>query len=160
MRVEYRNTQKEVDFSINRVSLRNLSSCVLAFEKRSCDLLSIYFISDRKMREYHKQFFQDPSSTDCISIPLDSNFHENVVFRYLGEVFVCPKTAIDYVTKHPHLNFWEELSLYLVHGLLHLLGYDDSTPSMKSVMRRKERKIVSHLRKNGLLLSGTFRSSP
>lgn len=160
MHVEYKNAQRDVIFSMSKTAVSDLLSGVLNFEKCSCDLLSVRFISDKKMKAYHKKLFQDPSSTDCISIPLDSDFSENIHFRYLGEIFVCPKTAVDYVKKRPHLDFWEELSLYLVHGLLHLLGYDDVIPSMRSVMRRKEKKIISHLRKNGLLLSGTFRSSP
>jgi ssRNA-specific RNase YbeY (16S rRNA maturation enzyme) len=38
-----------------------------------------------------------------------------------------------------------------------LLGYDDIRPTERALMRRKEKKLLLHLRKNGLLLSGTFR---
>jgi probable rRNA maturation factor len=157
LRVDCNNAQREVRFSINKNSTHKVVEEVLRLEKRACDLISVYFISDKKMRSYHKSLFNDSSATDCITVPLDNNFTISTSHRFLGEIFICPKTALDYVAKKSHLTFWEELSLYLVHGLLHLLGYDDIRPTERALMRRKEKKLLLHLRKNGLLLSGTFR---
>jgi probable rRNA maturation factor len=157
VRVVCINAQREVRFSLAKNSVQSLLQEVFRIEKRACDELSVIFISDKKMRAYHKQLFNDPSSTDCITIPLQNDFQSHETYRFLGEILVCPKTAHEYATKMTHVSFWDELSLYVIHGVLHLLGYDDIDPADKIVMRRKEKKHLLHLRKNCLLLSGTFR---
>jgi probable rRNA maturation factor len=72
----------------------------------------------------------------------------------LGEVFVCPKTAIDFSEKHGK-DVYEETSLYLVHGILHLLGYDDIDPKDRIKMRKKERYCMSFLKENNLALKNS-----
>jgi probable rRNA maturation factor len=127
---------------------------VLEHENVSADFVSIYFISDRVMRQYHKKYFQDPSPTDCISFPVDSEADSHGP-RVLGDVFVCPKTAHLYV-QGDERKFWEELTLYIVHGLLHLLGYEDMPASARSKMRAREKIIISALKKGQKMISGTF----
>ncbi len=73
---------------------------------------------------------------------------------HLGEVFVCPKTALEYVQKkggNPYL----ETSLYLVHGILHLLGYDDLTPKERTKMRQQERSVLKMLKSKKALLNSS-----
>lgn len=156
LRVDFKNAQREVCVSVSSKSISDVVEVVLLLEHRKADSLSVSFVSDRVMRKYHKQFFGDASSTDCISLPLDADFEQNVPFRHLGEIFICPKTALLYVEKNTTL-FWKELTLYLVHSLLHLLGYDDITKIQRSKMRQREQKALAFLTKKGLLLSGCFR---
>ena len=69
----------------------------------------------------------------------------------LGEVFVCPATAIAYAAEHgndPH----QETSLYIVHGLLHLMGYDDLDDASILLMRQAEERHMNQLQTLGLLL--------
>ncbi len=70
----------------------------------------------------------------------------------LGEVFVCPKVAIQYAQTHG-LNPYEEASRYLVHSILHLIGYDDLEPSAKKNMRRKENWCLKLLAREGKFLA-------
>lgn len=114
------------------------------------DEVSIHFVTNRKLCQLHEEFFNDPSPTDCISFPIDDA--GNSEYRVLGEVFVCPKTAIEYAKKNEK-DPYVETTLYVVHGLLHLLGYDDIDPKDRALMRKKERECIEHLRKEGLILS-------
>lgn len=127
-----------------------LVKSVLEGEGQTCDEVSLYFVTTEEICSLHKQYFNDPSPTDCISFPIDQDpFHET--YRILGDVFVCPETAICYAAEHD-TNPYEELALYVVHGLLHLMGYDDMTEEDSAVMRQAEARHM--VRVKGYLRRG------
>lgn len=148
MKISVYNKQRNLKISSQAV--KKLVSAVMDNEDRFCDEVSIHFVSTKEISKLHAEFFDDPSTTDCISFPMDD---EDFDFGYklLGDVFVCPQTAIDYVKKHGG-DYYEETSLYIIHGLLHLFGYDDLEPKKKVVMRRAEKKHLLQLKKQSLLL--------
>jgi probable rRNA maturation factor len=115
--------------------IRSLVQSVLQYQTSLCREVSIYFVTERRICDLHLEFFNDPTPTDCISFPIDSDL--------LGEVFVCPKTALRYSTKHS-LDPYEEVALYVIHGILHLMGYDDLEPSQRRIMRKKEKLCMAH----------------
>ncbi len=65
----------------------------------------------------------------------------------LGSVFVCPEVAQDYA-KSKGLCPHRETILYVIHGLLHLLGYDDISQKERTRMRKKERLCLKKLDEN------------
>lgn len=158
IKVSVRNQQHEVPISISLSSVRAVVAEVLCFENVSVEAVSVRFVSDSTMKRLHGVFFNDTSSTDCISIPLDADFSIPVPYRHLGDILICPKTALNYV-QNDTSAFWNELTLYLIHSLLHLLGYDDITEKLQQTMQKEEKRVMENLIKKGLLLSGTFRSS-
>jgi probable rRNA maturation factor len=116
-------------------SVRKLVRSVLELEDVECEEVSIYFVTQRRICDLHKQFFNDPTPTDCISFPIDSEI--------LGEVFICPKTAICYSTPLKQ-DPYDEVALYIIHGILHLIGYEDIDPNARRAMRKKEKKCMAH----------------
>ncbi len=118
------------------------------------DELSVYFVTTEDITELHGTFFQDPTPTDCITFPMDVREAPLVGPKVLGEVFICPKTALDYAPENPYL----ELSLYIVHTLLHLKGYDDQEEADILEMRSKEQEILSLLEQKNLVLSNPLLS--
>lgn len=147
MLITVKNEQSDLKISV--VQIRRLVSHVLACEKVSCNELSVFLVNAESLSKLHDQFFNDPSPTDCISFPIDDMDGEE--YRYLGDIFICPKTALTYAAKN-HKDLYEEVSLYIVHALLHLLGYDDREPKEKARMRRKEASLMKSLKQYGLLL--------
>jgi probable rRNA maturation factor len=141
--VDIVNRQKEVCLCVSRHSLEALVNIVLQKEHQSAHRVGIHFLSDRSMRMMHKKFFGDASSTDCMSFPLDSE-PDLLGLRHLGDVLVCPKTALERSCGDV-LLFWDEITLYIVHGLLHLLGYDDTDAPHRTQMRRKEKLMLQSL---------------
>jgi len=111
--------------------------------KCSHEEVSVYFVTTKQICALHDEFFNDPSPTDCISFPIDEH--------HLGEIFVCPETALTYAKKH-NLDPRKELTLYLVHGILHCLGFDDLTPPEKRRMRKKEKHCMHFLEAHKLIL--------
>jgi probable rRNA maturation factor len=134
LKIHIANRQK--DLKLNKNSIRIFVQSALACLKISADEVALYFVSSKEISSLHNQFFQDPSPTDCISFPLDAS--------HLGEIFVCPAVAIAYAEKKG-LDPYAETALYIVHGLLHLLGYDDQESAQRRIMRKKEKSCMRHL---------------
>ena len=132
---------------------------VIATEHAAAGELTVFFLAPQAICRLHKRFFGDPSLTDCISFPQDGDQDSDedgdaraAPYTSLGEIFVCPRAAIDYCQKLGG-DPYRETTLYIVHGLLHLLGYDDIDPRARRKMRQKERVHMERLESKGLLLS-------
>lgn len=97
--------------------------------------LSIVFLTDAALAQLHGTFLDDPTTTDVIT------FEGNAEAGFAGEICVSVDTASDYARKHGR-GFAEELTLYVVHGWLHLAGYDDLHPAKKRLMRRAEARAM------------------
>ncbi|HSX27030.1 MAG TPA: rRNA maturation RNase YbeY [Chlamydiales bacterium] len=135
MDIEIHNRQK--DLRLSKLRTKRLVQSVLSFLGTPANQVALYFVTEKKICQLHQQFFNDPSPTDCISCPLDA--------EHLGEVFICPSIAIQYAKKR-HLDPYAETELYIVHGLLHLLGFDDLEEKERRTMRKKEKSCMRHLR--------------
>ena len=114
--------------------------------------LSLVFLTDPALAKLHANFLGDPTTTDVITFEGDS------ALRTAGEICVSADAALRHVTsrllppaslsrrslaKADHLRaFSAELTLYVVHGWLHLAGYDDLAPVKKRVMRRAEARAM------------------
>ena len=86
--------------------------------------------------ELHRTFLDRDDPTDVLAFPLgDSETLE-------GEVYVDLDTARN---RHQEFmcSFESEGARYVVHGVLHLLGFDDKTTESRSTMKKKEEKYVS-----------------
>lgn len=139
--------QTALNISVEQVE--RLVQKVIELEGQTCDEVNVYFVDTPTICQLHAQFFDDPSPTDCISFPMDKEGQEE--YRLLGEVLICPAIAIDYVAEHTG-NAYQETSLYLVHGLLHLMDYDDVEDEKVVLMREAEERHMRHLQSLGLLL--------
>ncbi len=147
------NDQK--DLLISSEQVEPILRQILAEEKIQCDEISVYFVSESAICELHRTYFDDPSPTDCISFPIDSE-DDLITGRHLGEIFVCPKTAIHYASQH-HLDPYEETTLYIIHGVLHLLGYDDILEEDIVRIRDAEKHHLEQLRVLKLILTGPIK---
>ena len=100
--------------------------------------LSIAFLTDPALAQLHGDFLADPSTTDVIT------FEGEPTFGTAGEICVSADTAQNFATQHGH-EFSRELTLYVVHGWLHLAGYDDLEPAKKRKMRAAEARAMRQL---------------
>lgn len=149
MLVHVSNRQKDLPLTHEKSKIESLVKAVLNYNGESCDEVAIHFVTAPTICKMHKKFFHDPAITDCISFPMDRAREAN--FRYLGDVFVCPKQAILYAEENG-LDPYREITLYIVHGLLHLLGYDDIAERDAKIMRQKEKACLNHIARLGLIL--------
>jgi probable rRNA maturation factor len=101
------------------------------------------FLTDPALAKLHADFLGDPATTDVITFEGDASLGT------AGEVCVSADTAVSYAKRHGR-DFSGELTLYLVHGWLHLAGYDDLVPAKKRAMRRAEQRALNLLRAAGV----------
>jgi probable rRNA maturation factor len=98
----------------------------------SLEEIDVLLISDRRMSELHRRFMGISGPTDVIT------------FQH-GEIFISTETAKRQARMHGS-SLVNELRLYLVHGLLHLHGFDDQSPSGKRLMELVQTKITAAAR--------------
>jgi len=149
--VDIQIIDQQQDLSISAEQAQAIVHHVLSSEGKRCDEVAIHFVDNKRISELHQQFFDRSYPTDCISFPIDSPEEKgDNGYCILGDVFICPKVALDYAQEH-HADPYHEATLYLVHGLLHLLGYDD-VGDMEPAMREAEERHIKQLSQKNLLL--------
>ena len=104
------------------------------------DEISVDFVTEAKICELHAQFLNNADPTDVITFPADIGDAYKV-----GEICI----SVDEALKYPQYELANELTLYLVHGWLHLAGYDDIAPADRVIMREMEQKTLQFLRTCG-----------
>ena len=100
--------------------------------------LSFVVVDDARMAELHERYAGVSGPTDVLSFPLG----EDPVL--LGEVVISADTARREAAARGHPAY-DELLLYAVHGVMHLVGHDDHEPADRRRMRRAERRALAAL---------------
>ena len=111
-------------------------------ENISSDYLAVNLVDNSRISSLHNTFFGDDSVTDCISLPMDAPSSEGCIC--LGEIFVSAEMALDYSMKN-NSSAKKELFLYIIHSLLHLIGYEDSTEKNRNIMFSKQDYLLNLL---------------
>ncbi len=102
--------------------------------------ISLAFLTDLALARLHDDFLNDPAPTDVITFP------GGPADDFAGEICVSVDRAAEEAAKRQH-PFALELTLYLVHGWLHLAGLDDLTPAGRRQMRQGERRLLAAVMK-------------
>lgn len=105
---------------------------VLVQEGRPRVELSVSLVEREEMAALHERYLGEPGPTDVLSFPQDEEAGDGM--ELLGDVVICPAVAAEQVGGE------SEIRLLLVHGILHLLGYDHETDEDRAEMwKRQER---------------------
>ena len=110
--------------------------CLALAKKHDAELatlpaLEITILGARAMARVHRDFLGIPGPTDVITFPY-------------GEILLCAPIAATRAREFGH-DTTTELALYAIHGLLHLSGFNDTTPSTAHQMQRGQSKILDSL---------------
>lgn len=155
MFVHFANSEDR--FAISQEMVENIVTATLDFKGVSCDEISVYSVTAEEIARLHEEYFNDPSPTDCITFPLDS-LDDDSPYKVLGEIFVCPQIAFAY-SQENKVDFGEELTLYILHGILHLLGFDDIEENDREIMRAEEFSCMEHLKNLQLIINPKLNNS-
>ena len=158
MVVTLTNSQREAPVSRDRMA-RLARRAVRRLRIRSRGTIAITFLGRRRMRALNKRFLKHDYSTDVLSFRYNNGTASSVQssgFRVrgngpqprtpnpepvVGEIFVAPAMARAYARQHG-LSYEEELSRYVVHGILHWLGHEDHTKTQQANMRKMEDRLL------------------
>jgi probable rRNA maturation factor len=116
------------DLAVDADELAALARAVLVAEDASGAELSVSFVTDEEIAELHHRFMGEDGPTDVLSFPLDEDPDEDGS-RMLGDVVIAPAYAA-----REGRQGERELRLLLVHGILHLLGYDHEEEKERAEM--------------------------
>ena len=137
-KIEVRNLQRKIPVDVVDLQKFAQKAAQLCFrmptkKKTNLDELreaSVLFVSDRRMASLHRRFMNESGPTDVMT------------FQH-GEIVISADTAFRNARRFGNpLN--RELRLYIVHGLLHLHGFDDRDEASARKMRTAEEKILSN----------------
>ncbi len=132
--VKVRNAQRGLRFDIlafQEFAERALHLCLKGPSRSPLARLpqvDVLLVSDRRIAALHRKFMKIAGPTDVIT------------FQH-GEIFISVETA-QRNARHFHSTIENEIKLYLVHGLLHLSGFDDKTAAKARVMARRQTQII------------------
>lgn len=106
-----------------------------------CPLVSVVFLSAEQMAEVNMETLGHTGATDVISFDLrDPEFPPEEDSPGI-ELYICPEVAEREAEKRS-LPYAREVTLYIVHGFLHMAGEDDLDPVSKRKMRRAEKRVM------------------
>ncbi len=153
--VEVLNRQRKIKLSSKR--LKKIASQIIKylyqskefskfqFEKNQILTISIVLIGNERMREINFKYRGKKYVTDVLSFSYleDINISKEL---YLGEILINPEKAKIQAREY-EVSLWQEITRLLVHGILHLLGYDHEVSEKRArKMRKLEQKILSNLK--------------
>lgn len=120
--------------------LREVSRVVLEGEGIQEAKISLAFVDNPTIHRLNKQFLDHDEPTDVITFPMSGDGAKKLEGELVIGVEVAQEQSQD--RGHP---VEAELCLYVIHGLLHLCGYDDRKPKDAAEMRKKEREYLKLL---------------
>jgi probable rRNA maturation factor len=134
--IEIADLQKH--YEIKRSKIKRAVREVLSREGKDARL-SIAFVDNNEIKKLNKRYFDSDEVTDVISFPLNNN--KNFLS---GEIIVSVETAVKTAGERS-ISIEGEIILYIVHGILHLLGYNDENERDAGIMHEEESKILKVL---------------
>ncbi len=116
--------------------------------------ISLVITGQAKMQELNREYRGQDQPTDVLSFALsESSKDEPAAFigppdglLHLGEIIISYPQALIQAQEHDH-TIKKELALLIVHGVLHILGYDHEKPEMEPLMLAREKEILTALEK-------------
>ena len=138
MKLEIINLQEF--YPIDKKRIRKLVKSILEIEKKDAEL-NIVFIDNKRIKEINKTFLGHNCPTDVLSFAYKEPSSKNNI---TGEIVISVEMAAKLAQKHGYA-VEGEIALYLVHGLLHLFGYNDKLKRDAKKMHEREGELLSNL---------------
>jgi probable rRNA maturation factor len=138
-------TNRQKTLPVDRRRIRRAVAAILGDAGIREAGVSVAIVDDPTIARLHQQFLGDPGPTDVLSFVFERSKDS-----LDGEVVASADTARVCAAKYKSTPE-EELLLYVVHGMLHLVGYDDATPNQRAAMRTSETQYIECSKKRRTL---------
>ncbi|HEX6261850.1 MAG TPA: rRNA maturation RNase YbeY [Actinomycetota bacterium] len=122
------------DLPVDEPALTRLARESLRAEGQPDVELSVSLVTRDEIADLHERYLGEPGPTDVLSFPQDDEAEDGV--RLLGDVVVCPEEAAEQEGAEA------DVGLLLVHGILHLLGYDHETDEDRAEMWARQARYA------------------
>jgi probable rRNA maturation factor len=125
---------------VDRGRMREIGRAVLEGEGIGDYEISLAFVDNPTIHRLNKRYLDHDEPTDVLSFP----YSDAGAKKLTGELILGVEVAKDQAAERGH-DVQVELALYVIHGLLHLCGYDDKTEKAAQEMRQRERHYLQAL---------------
>ncbi len=135
------------DIEVSIPKLKKLIKTIGARFNLADASVSIAIVDDDEITKVNKRFFNKDNTTDCISFDLSDDEHpsdSNGNYARIFELIVNGQMAVRQSEQREH-SPEAELALYVTHGMLHNLGFDDATESQAAKMHDTEDEILEQV---------------
>ncbi len=132
---------------ISESSLRSLIAFALGEEgATSCWEINLLFTTDDRIQEIHLAFMNLDSPTDIMTFPFEADeFSSGEPANYGGDIVISVETAATHAVD-AEWSLSEELQFLVLHGLLHILGWDDAEPGQRTGMLARQSELLHYWR--------------
>jgi probable rRNA maturation factor len=143
MSIEVEVSDTQAHIKVDRADVIRLVRSVLLAEHRAVASISIALVDNQTIHRLNRENLGHDWPTDVITFPLSAPDEP----ACQGELVVSTEMAVE-TARELGLDAGAELALYLVHGLLHLSGYDDSNETVAAVMSRRQAELLASFAKS------------
>jgi probable rRNA maturation factor len=130
--IAVRNQQRQLKVAVPL--LKQIARAALLHSGCPLEVLSIVLVNDETIAKLNEQFHHTRGPTDILAFEYDG----------LGELIISTERAVAHARRY-RTTPGCELALYVIHGILHLHGYDDLKPGQRQRMRAAERLLLARL---------------
>jgi rRNA maturation RNase YbeY len=131
---------EDIDFNLsNKNKLKTWIISSIKNENFVPGQINFIFTSDKYLLSINKQYLSHNYFTDIITF---NDVHGNIIN---GDIFISVETVKNNALRFG-VSFDEELNRVMIHGIMHLMGYDDHTEEQISEMRKKENEYLDRLK--------------
>lgn len=160
MTIDVFAADEQTDHAVDLAGLSELARLSLADEGvRGLAELSLFFVTESAIAELNEQFLGHVGPTDVLSFPIDDEPPvsgrvpdsggtgpgeppEEEMPQLVGDIVICPAVAARNAPEHER-TYEDELALLVVHGVLHLLGWDHEVDAEAEKMEARERELLA-----------------
>ena len=142
MELQIRNKQKII--KIDKRRIRRTALKILKILDCADKEISLSFVDDENIKQLNKQYLGKDKATNVISFSLREGEYSNINPQILGDIIISVETAQRDAIKE-NLTVTQELEFLIIHGILHLLGYNHENTTKKETnkMRQKEKDLFN-----------------
>lgn len=143
MEIDVRNKCKSNIITTHRLKkiTNNVLKLVLDERSRNQAEVSVVFVDDAEMRNLNRNYRGGNKSTDVLAFPMNEGRFAAINPELLGDIVISVPQARKQAEMHEH-SIERELTILLIHGLLHLLGYDHTTDQEEREMKEYEQEYL------------------
>ena len=142
--VKIKNQQRRLKIDLSAVEA--LTKLVLNKEGRSQGEVSYLFVNNDRIRELNRKYLGRDYPTDVLSFPQEEGGGKGAASFLMGDVVVSTQQARERAVDFGQ-SVNDEVTLYVIHGLLHLLGYRDQPPRERLIMKKREEALLKNWKK-------------
>ncbi len=143
VRIAIKDGQKKIPLKKKKIA--RLAEQILKIKGLKQAELSILFAGKKRIRRLNRKFRKIDRPTDVLAFSMRQGKKTCLFSDVLGDVVICPEIAQKSARIHKTTTK-QEIYLCLTHGILHLLGHDDSNDKSRALMRKEEKKILKQLK--------------